>query len=118
MAKQLGEIVVDHRASPGLPEDIARAAGYDPRLCREGKLYEAATLACCECRCVVVKNPFRTRERHSCSCGNYICDICAFKLSMPDAIHKPLNRYYDDHMKQLRYQELVGEGSPPCLLLP
>jgi len=116
--KQTGYLFVDHRASPGLPEEIARQAGYDPKLCREGKVYEADTMRCCECWGVAVKNPFRTRERHSCSCGNYICDGCAFKLSLSDAVHRPLARYYDEHMKQLRYADLTGEGSPPKLLLP
>jgi hypothetical protein len=80
MRKQMGEIIIDHRASPGLPEDIARAAGYDPAHCREGKIYAQATMTCCECKCVVVKNPFRTRDRATCSCGNYLCDLCAFRI--------------------------------------
>lgn len=109
--RQYGELIVDHRASPGLPEDIARQAGYDPTLCREGKMYEAATMHCCECQGVVVKNPKRTRDRHSCSCGNYICDMCAFKLSMPDAVHKPLAQLYDEAQRPVN-------GTPVTLIIP
>src|ERR1700704_492956 len=94
-----GELRIDHSASPGLPEDVARAIGYDPKLCGEGKVFEAATLTCWECRGVVVKNPLRSRDRHTCSCNNYLCDMCAFRLSLPDAIHKPLGRAYEDHLK-------------------
>jgi len=113
MRKQMGEIVIDHRASPGLPEDIARQAGYDPRLCREGKMYEAATLSCAHCPVVVVKNPFRTRERHSCQkCGgHYICDPCAFKATLPDYIHTPRQKLYDD----AKSGKIIN-GSPLTLL--
>lgn len=98
MPKQLGYLFIDHSASPGLPEDVALAAGYDPKLCREGKRYEADTMACGHCPNVVIKNPFRTRERHYCAkCGgHYICDPCAFKMTLPDYIHVPNKKLYDD----------------------
>jgi len=116
VAKQMGYLMVDHRASPGLPEDVARQAGYDPRWCREGKIYEADTMTCSHCKCSVVKNHFRTRERHFCAkcSGHYICDICAFKSTLPDYIHTPFERVIDQHFKAA----LTGEGSPPRLLLP
>lgn len=113
MAKQMGYLMVDHRASPGLPEDIARLSGYDPELCKEGKMYEADTMTCSHCKNVVVKNPFRTRERHSCmKCsGHYICDICAYKATAPDYVHTPFEKLAD----KIREQEL---GNPTCLLFP
>lgn len=114
--KQMGELIIDHRASPGLPEDIARAAGYDPKLCREGKLYEVATMTCAHCKCSVVKNMFRTRERHFCAkcSGHYICDPCAFRASLPDYTHTPFEKVIEQH----QHAALTGEGSPPQLLLP
>ena len=92
MPKQMGYLMVDHRASPGLPEDIARQVGYDPRFCGEGKVYEVDTLTCAHCKCAVVPNVFRTRERAQCFIceakgGKYICDVCAFKASQPDYVH-------------------------------
>ena len=72
-----GYLMVDHRASPGLPEDVARHAGYDPRYCGEGKLYEAVTLGCWHCGTHVVPNPLRERDRAWCmTCDKYICDWC------------------------------------------
>jgi hypothetical protein len=111
MAKQSGYLMVDHRASPGLPEDVARWAGYDPKLAGEGKFYEADTMTCSHCRGMVVKNIFRTRERHSCvKCsGHYICDGCAYLASLPDYVHAPMSKVIDDYKEAL--------GSPMGLLL-
>jgi hypothetical protein len=115
MAKGMGEIVVDHRASPGLPEDIARAAGYEPRLCGEGKVYEAATMGCAHCTNVVLKNPLRTRDRHYCAkcSGAYICDPCAYLASLPDYIHMSRVKALD-----LFKESTTVHGSPPVLLIP
>lgn len=91
-----GYIMVDHRASPGLPEDIARAAGYDPALCGEGKLYESATLTCSHCGTAFVKNLFRTRERAYCAmCDHYICDFCDAQRHEPTYVHLPINKVAD-----------------------
>lgn len=89
--------MVDHRASPGLSEDVARAVGMDPKLVGEGKLLEAATLTCSHCKAVVMKNPLRERERASCrKCGNhYICDFCAMKADEPDYSHLPFEKLKD-----------------------
>lgn len=97
MSQREGYLFVDHRASPGLPEDVARASGYDPLFCREGKVFEAATLTCAHCKVTVVKSPLRTRERHSCmKCGGkYICDVCGFRASQPDYNHTPYEKLAD-----------------------
>lgn len=98
MATRQGYLLVDHRASPGLPPEVARWAGYDPRLCGEGKLFEADTLTCAHCKGVVVKNPLRTRDRHICmACGgHYICDGCAYEATMSDYTHSPFEKVADD----------------------
>ena len=95
--KREGYISVDHRASPGLTEAQARWAGYDPRLAGEGKHFETGSLGCSHCKAVVVKNPLRSRERASCAkCGfHYICDLCAFKASLPDYSHLPFEKMKD-----------------------
>ncbi len=91
-----GYLMIDHRGSPGLPEDLARGSGLDPAFCQEGKLFETASLTCSHCKTVVVKNPLRTRERHYCpKCDHYICDICAFKASQPDYSHFPFEKFAD-----------------------
>jgi hypothetical protein len=85
-----GYLLVDHSASPGLPDDVARAAGYDPALTREGKVFETKTLTCSHCRCTVVPNPLRTRERAFCfKCMHYVCDLCGYRMTLPDYVHRP-----------------------------
>lgn len=113
MSFREGYLMVDHRASPGLPEDVARKVGYDPRFCQEGKLFEAASLTCSHCKGVVVKNPLRTRERHNCmKCGgHYICDGCAFEATVSDYVHTPFDKVIDDTLRQ------AALGSPPELLM-
>lgn len=93
--KEHGYLMIDHRASPGLPEEIARKNGLDPRYCKEGQVFEASTLTCAHCRTVVVKNPFRTRERASCPKCNfhYICDACALAMARPDYEHMPFAKF-------------------------
>ena len=110
--KQHGYLMVDHRASPGLPEDVARKVGYDPKLVGEGKLFEADTLTCSHCKTVVIKNPLRTRERSSCrKCGyHYICDICAAAMNDPGYSHMPFDRVVELNLE-------TPLGSPPKLLM-
>ena len=50
MKQREGYLMVDHRASPGIPEDVARQIGMDPAQVKEGKLLEAATLTCSHCK--------------------------------------------------------------------
>lgn len=92
-----GYLKVDHSASPGLPADVARRAGYDPALAGEGKVYETATMSCRHCRVSVVKNPLRTRERARCAKCNwgYVCDPCAAAMASPDYDHTPFEALID-----------------------
>ena len=92
-----GYLFVDHRASPGLPEDMARRMGVPAG----SKMGEVATLTCRHCRAVVIKNPFRERERNSCpKCGyKYICDFCAAKTRDPDYVHTPYEKVVDAALK-------------------
>lgn len=93
-----GEVVVDHRASPGLPEHIARLAGYDPKQVGEGKVFEAATLTCSHCGQRFIKNTWRIRERATClHCRNqYICDFCDQARRAPDYVHKPFHAVIEE----------------------
>jgi hypothetical protein len=69
-----GEILIDHRSSPGLmPEqvrgDVPAVAG--------GQVYESAVYTCSHCQATVIINPQRTRERGYCQkCDRYVCDEC------------------------------------------
>lgn len=108
--------MIDHRASPGLPEDIARATGLDPALAGEGKLLEHATLTCSHCKAAVIKNPLRTRERAYCAkCDHYICDFCAAEARHADYVHTPYDKLRDDTLTA--GERGIVLGSPRCLLL-
>lgn len=73
-----GEITIDHRNSPGVPDELVFSAGL-PIGAGRG-LFEAATYTCGHCQAVVVMNPSRTRERCIChGCQHVICDACAIQ---------------------------------------
>lgn len=72
-----GYVMIDHRNSPGVPVEMAVAAGLDPSAAGS-TLFESATITCKHCNRPVVLNPNRSRGRHYCrSCDGYICDQCA-----------------------------------------
>jgi len=109
-----GYLMIDHRASPGLPAGVARMSGFDVKQTSEGKLYEAQTLTCAHCKCVVAKNPYRTRAREYCpKCDHYVCDWCWQMMQHADYIHTPYERLADE-MSKGRVITLMG--SPPGLL--
>jgi hypothetical protein len=84
-----GELFVDHRASPGIPDTVAQRMGYYPNQVREGAVFECATLGCKHCGSCVVLNPMRTRERAWCSvCDVYICDCCDYLRKQPGYVHR------------------------------
>lgn len=70
-----GYLIVDHRESPGVPDNPAMAGKPDALIARSGMALESATVTCCHCQVVVVLNPLRTRPRGYCQkCDRYICD--------------------------------------------
>ena len=97
MAQRTGYLFIDHRASPGIPEDLARAAGYDPAMCKEGKVFETDTYTCAHCKTVFIKNHARIRERYKCmKCsGHFICDGCHYVSTLPDYNHVPYEKKLD-----------------------
>lgn len=85
-----GYLLIDHRNSPGVPADVARQWGFDPRFMGEGQTMEAPTLCCSHCKTAVVLNPERIRKREYCQkCDDYICDGCHVLTTLPDYIHIP-----------------------------
>jgi hypothetical protein len=84
-----GWLLLDHRASPGIPAEIARQIGLDPKLVAGGKKAEAATLSCSHCGGAWVKNPKRVRARDYCKkCDHYICGGCAYLTTLPGYVHQ------------------------------
>ena len=67
--KHEGQLLVDHRNSPGIPD----MPGYG-----KGQVTEMATKHCSHCNVPVIFNPFRKRDRFICpKCDWYCCDSCA-----------------------------------------
>jgi hypothetical protein len=96
-----GEVFLDHRASPGIPPELAKRLGYAPEQVREGAVFESATLGCPHCGACVVINPLRTRERAHCyQCNMYICDGCDALRHQPDYVHHTIGEI----------KEKVGSG--------
>lgn len=70
-----GYLLLDHRDSPGLTEEVVHGTGLPPGAGR-GR-FEAPTYTCTHCCRVVVLNPMRRRPRAWCPhCDRYICDDC------------------------------------------
>lgn len=91
-----GYLMVDHRASPGIPEDMARKMGLDPANSRGGKLAEYATLGCPHCGSHIVLNPDRTRDREWCAkCDKYICDWCGAARKETGYVHRSMDELRD-----------------------
>lgn len=112
-----GYLMVDHRFSPGLTEDEARVAGYDPNWVREGKLLEAASLTCSHCKTSVMKNPLRQRERAYCpKCDHYICDFCAGQMRESGYSHTPFEKLVDKAFSD--GANVMFSGTPATLILP
>jgi hypothetical protein len=91
-----GVLMVDHRASPGLPKDFYKPLGIDAPAVGEGKMMEMATITCSHCKGVVVLNPERKRERGYCpKCDQYICDNCHAITKLPTYSHTPFDKLID-----------------------
>jgi nucleosome binding factor SPN SPT16 subunit len=95
--KNEGYLIIDHRAGPGLTDEQARKAGYEPFQCTEGKVFESATKSCKHCRNIVVLSPTRIRARNYCQMcgGEYVCDRCAAMMREPGYIHMPFEKVLD-----------------------
>lgn len=95
-----GEVVIDHRNSPGISKQDIAAVGLDPSRfpdLRGGTLYEAPTISCTHCQRIVVLNPLRTRPRNYCGhCDHYICDNPNCILMASGQVpHQPLRQVMD-----------------------
>lgn len=80
-----GEVIIDHRDSPGFTEHEAIAAGRSIlALLGLPKLFKSPTYTCSHCDRIVVKHPLRTRNRFECpQCDKLICDDpCAVRYQL------------------------------------
>jgi hypothetical protein len=76
-----GYLLIDHRNSPGITEEVAHRAGL-PTGAGRG-VFETPTITCSHCQKVLVINPLRTRDREYCGkCDHYVCDQCGLVLKL------------------------------------
>lgn len=91
-----GELIIDHRASPGVSPALLADAGVDAPAVPGGTLYESAIVSCAHCPRDVIMNPQRSRERAWCAqCDRYICDICA-AARRAGAAHRSYRQQLDE----------------------
>lgn len=96
LKRKEGWLMLDHRNSPGLPEDIAHATQPDLPVSFGRGLFECPTVTCSHCEAMVVLNPLRNRERAYCAkCDSYICDHCAARRQA-GAECKPFKQLVDE----------------------
>src|SRR4051812_10704148 len=92
-----GYLLIDHRNSPGIPDEAAVKAGLPVGAGRG--IYESATYTCSHCQTIVVINPLRTRAREWCAkCDHYLCDRCAKAMSVTGeclTFQRVINEYQD-----------------------
>lgn len=70
-------VMIDHRNSPGISQEYARAHNIAGPAVGAGQMFESAIAVCSHCGADVILNPNRTREREWCmACDGYICDGC------------------------------------------
>jgi hypothetical protein len=88
-----GYLMLDHRASAGVPDELVVAAGLPPGAGRG--LFESATFTCSHCHAIVIMNPDRSRAREWCKgCDRYLCDGCG-KRRANDFTCTPLDKVID-----------------------
>ncbi len=103
-----GLLIIDHRASPGVPDDWMPNAKDMPPRSGQG-LFEVPTYTCNHCPQVVVMNPLRRRPRGYCrKCDSYICDRCNGILAATREC-KPYEQVLDELQEQgLKEQDYGG----------
>jgi len=108
-----GYMVIDHRGTDGLPEDILAMVGL-PRGAGRG-MFEVATIYCVHCGGHTIKNPERLRPRGFCKkCNHYICDPCEAAKLAPDYVHRTIEEL--TILVQGGDYEIVGSSSAPVLI--
>lgn len=102
-----GEMVIEHRFSPGVPGEVMLAIGLPADAGKRDTVWESAVATCNHCENQVVMNPDRSRERYVClSCTHYICDECQAQRFLGKPCY-PFKAKVADHL------EAVDKGIDP-----
>jgi hypothetical protein len=106
-----GYMLIDHRNSPGLPDDLPPIPGLQSVRAPKGVIVEMAIVVCRHCQVEIIKDPQRTRPRGYCpGCDHYICDRCEGVRIMAgggcQTIEKLINRLQEQYARNLNITEL------------
>jgi hypothetical protein len=103
-----GEMLIDHRCSMGVPEEIMVAQGLPADAGKKETVWESATVTCNHCETQVILNPDRSRARGFCMhCQHYLCDECEAEKFLGKACY-PFKAKCSD------YLEAVDKGVSPA----
>ncbi len=93
----VGEMVLDHRESPG-------AFGVGA-----GQILEAAIKKCCGCQRKIVLRPDRERKRHYCrKCDSFMCDDCHLTSTVTGE-HTPFVKVFEKaYEAAVRGHQIIG----------
>jgi hypothetical protein len=101
-----GYFALDHRASPGLTEELCLSQGLQKSAGKAGTIWESGTFTCSQCEKQVILNPDRSRPRYFCNrCSHFHCDECAAETVLGEPCYPFKARVQD-------YLELVDKGTP------
>ena len=93
-------LTIDHSASPGLTEEIARRFGLPTEVAGEGRKLEVCTRTCCGCQQQVMLRTDRSSPRNYCrKCDSYMCDDCALVLKTT-GVHKSFAQVADEYLEK------------------
>jgi hypothetical protein len=102
-----GELLIDHRASPGVSAETMISQGLPHDAGRADHVWESATVTCNHCERQVILNPDRSRPRGFCkACEHYLCDECESERFLG-------RRCYPFKAKVKDYLEMVDRGFTP-----
>lgn len=107
-----GYLLVDHRNSPGLPNEHTRRLGLPDGCMGEGTVYEGRTHGCPHCG---APSLITRVERNWCrSCDLYICDYCEKARHLPGYEHFTMREVAEKFMTG-KYH-IMGTAHGPRLI--
>jgi hypothetical protein len=101
-----GYLIIDHRASPGLPNGLGIIPGVEtPKFPSAGKVFEVSIVQCAHaCGSEIILNPDRVRPRNHCAkCDAYYCD----KPGCRECV--PIQKIVDEIMESASRNLNIGE---------
>lgn len=107
-----GYLFIDHRDSPGVPDEIAVPGGFSSGALGPGKIFECATYTCSHCERVENIDPKRPNgAAYLCrGCGHLLCDRCG-KEKVRTGICRPFKALVSEFLEAAdRHPETVEES--------